>query len=91
MTMEEAQQMQQQSGLTCTEQTFSTDGKSGHSVCALQGMTVTTDYAVTGDFNTAYTMQMTSTMDPSPPGMTAPSVTTVKMERLGDCDPGTTP
>ena len=91
MTMEEAQQMQQQSGLTCTEQTFSADGKSGHSVCALQGMTVTTDYAVTGDFNTAYTMQMTSTMDPSPPGMTAPSVTTVKMERLGDCDPGTTP
>jgi hypothetical protein len=91
MTMEEAQQMQQQSGLTCTEQTFSADGKSGHSVCALQGMTVTTDYAVTGDFNTAYTMRMTSTMDPSPPGMAAPSVTTVKMERLGDCDPGKTP
>jgi hypothetical protein len=91
MSMEEAQKMQQQSGLTCTEQTFSSDGKSGHSVCSMQGMTVTTDYAVTGDFSTAYTMQMTSTMDPSPSGMPSPSVTTLKMERLGDCDPGTAP
>jgi hypothetical protein len=91
MTMEEAQKMQQQSGLTCSEQTFAPDGKSGHSVCTMQGMTVTTDYAVSGDFNTAYTMQMTSTMDPSPPGMPSPSVTTMTMERLGDCDAGTTP
>ena len=91
MTMEEAQKMQQQSGLTCTEQTYATDGTSGHSVCAMQGMTVTTDYAVTGDFKTAYTMQMTSTMDPSPPGMPSPSVTTIKMERVGDCDATTTP
>lgn len=91
MTMEEAQKMQQQSGLTCSEQTFSQDAKSGHSVCSMQGMTVTTDYVVNGDFNTAYTMQMTSTMDPAPPSMTGPSVTTMKMERLGDCDPGTKP
>ena len=91
MSMEEAQKMQQQSGLSCTEQTFSADGKSGHSVCAMQGMTVTTDYAVTGDFATAYAMQMSSTMDPSPPGMPSPSVTTIKMERLGDCDPVTAP
>ena len=54
-------------------------------------MTVTTDYAVTGDFSTAYTMQMTSTMDPSPPGLPSPSVTTIKMERLGDCDAPKTP
>ncbi len=91
MSMEEAQKMQQQSGLTCTEQTFSQDGKAGHSVCTMQGMTVTTDYAVTGDFGTAYTMQMTSTMDPSPPGLPSPSVTTIKMERLGDCDAPKTP
>ncbi len=91
MSMEEAQKMQQQSGLTCAEQTFSTDGKAGHSVCTMQGMTVTTDYAVTGDFGTAYTMQMTSTMDPSPPGLPSPSVTTIKMERLGDCDAPKTP
>lgn len=91
MTMEEAQQMQQQAGLTCSEQTYAPDGKSGHSKCTMQGMTVKTDYAVTGDFSTAYTMQMTTTMDPAPPGMTAPSVTTVKMERLGDCDASTPP
>lgn len=88
MNMEEAQAMQQQAGMTCTEQTFGADGKSGHSVCSMQGMTVTTDFSVTGDFNTAYTMQMTSSMDPAPPGMPQPSTTTVKMERLGDCDPG---
>ena len=91
VTMEEAQKMQQQSGMTCTEQTFAADGKSGHSVCAMQGMTITTDFEVTGDFSTAYTMQMTSSMDPAPPGMPQPSVTAVKMERLGDCDPGTAP
>lgn len=91
VSMEDAQKMQQEAGMTCTEQTFAADGKSGHSVCAMQGMTITTDFAVTGDFNTAYTMQMTSSMDPAPPGMPQPSVSSVKMERLGDCDPGTAP
>ena len=91
VSMEEAQKMQQQAGMTCTEQTYAADGKSGHSVCAMQGMTITTDFAVTGDFNTAYTMQMTSSMDPAPPGMPQPSTSTIKMERLGDCDPGTAP
>lgn len=91
VSMEEAQTMQQQAGMTCTEQTYAADGKSGHSVCAMQGMTITTDFTVTGDFNTAYTMQMTSSMDPAPPGMPQPSTSTIKMERLGDCDPGTAP
>ena len=91
VSMEEAQKMQQQAGMTCTEQTYAADGKSGHSVCAMQGMTITTDFSVTGDFNTAYTMQMTSSMDPAPPGMPQPSTSTIKMERLGDCDPGTAP
>lgn len=91
VSMEEAQAMQQQAGMTCTEQTYAADGKSGHSVCAMQGMTITTDFTVTGDFNTAYTMQMTSSMDPAPPGMPQPSTSTIKMERLGDCDPGTAP
>ena len=91
VSMEEAQKMQQQAGMTCTEQTYAADGKSGHSVCAMQGMTITTDFTVTGDFNTAYTMQMTSSMDPAPPGMPQPSTSTIKMERLGDCDPGTAP
>jgi hypothetical protein len=49
--------------------------------------TITTDIKVVGDFNTAYTMDSTSTMDPAPPGMPpGPSQTSIKMERLGDCD-----
>ena len=90
MTMEEAQKMQQDAGMTCSEQTYAPDGKSGHSVCTLQGMTVTSDYKVTGDFNTSYTMEMTSAIDPAPPGLAGPSTTTVKMDRLGDCT-ATTP
>jgi hypothetical protein len=91
MTIEEAQKMQQQSGMTCADQTYAADGKTGHSVCTLEGMTIITDFAVTGDFNTAYTMQMSSSMDPAPAGMPQPSTTTIKMERLGECDPATSP
>ena len=91
MTMQEAQEMQQGAGITCSEQTIAADGKASHSVCTMQGMTVTTDMKVTGDFSSAYTMEMTSTMDPAPPGMPAgPSTTTVAMKRLGDtCAPET--
>ncbi len=91
MTMQEAQEMQQGAGITCSEQTMAADGKSSHSVCTMQGMTVTTDMKVTGDFSSAYTMEMTSTMDPTPPGMPAgPSTTSVAMKRLGDtCAPDT--
>jgi hypothetical protein len=46
---------------------------------------------VTGDFNTAYTMEMTSSMDPAPPGMPMPSTSTIQMERLGDCTAGEAP
>lgn len=93
MTMEEAQKMQQDAGMTCSEQTYAPDGKSGHSVCTMQGMTITSDFTVTGDFNTSYTMEMKTTMDPAPAGMAGPSVTSVKMDRMGDCDAGapTTP
>jgi hypothetical protein len=91
MTMQEAQEMQQGAGITCSEQTVAPDGKSSHSVCSMQGMTITTDMKVTGDFSSAYTMDMTSTMDPAPPGMPpGPSTTSVAMKRLGDtCAPDT--
>lgn len=89
MTMEEAQKMQQDSGMSCSEQTFAPDGKSGHSVCTMQGMTVTSDYKVTGDFNTSYTMDMTTSMNPAPAGVPNPSSTSIKMDRLGDCTAAT--
>ncbi|RYG29105.1 MAG: hypothetical protein EON93_17325 [Burkholderiales bacterium] len=89
MTMEEAQKMQQDAGMTCSEQTYAPDGKSGHSVCTMQGMTITSDYTVTGDFNSSYTMEMKTSMDPAPPGMPNPSTTAIKMDRLGDCSADT--
>lgn len=100
VSMEEAQQMQQSAGITCTENSFvpTAGGMTGHSVCkmaanaAMPETTLTTDIKVTGDFNTAYTMESTSTMDPMPAGMPpGPSVTSIKMERLGDCDATTPP
>ncbi len=95
ISLQDAQQMQQQAGITCSENTFtpSAGGMTGHSVCkmaanaAMKETTITTDIKVVGDFNTAYTMDSTSTMDPAPPGMPpGPSQTSIKMERLGDCD-----
>lgn len=85
VTMEEAQKMQQDAGMTCSEQTYAPDGKSGHSVCTMQGMTITSDFTVAGDFNSSYTMEMKTSMDPAPPGMPNPSTTAIKMDRLGDC------
>ena len=55
----------------------------------MDGTTITTDSKIMGDFNTAYTMDMTSSIDPAPPGMPNPSTTTIKMVRLGDCPPET--
>lgn len=100
VSLEDAQQMQQQAGITCSENAFtpSAGGVNGHSVCtmaangAMKETTITTDIKVVGDFNTAYTMESTSTMDPLPPGMPpGPSQTTIKMERLGECDATTPP
>ncbi len=85
ITMEEAQKMQQQAGITCSEETYAADGKSGHSVCTMSDMKITSDYNVTGDFSSAYTMEMTSSIDPAMPGMPNPSTTTIAMKRLGDC------
>ena len=83
----EAQEMQKQAGVICTENTFTpvAGGIDGHSVCTMDAMKITTDSKILGDFNTAYTMEMTSTMDPAPGGMPQPSTTTIKMTRLGDC------
>ena len=100
ISIQDAQNMQQQAGITCSENTFTptAGGMTGHSVCkmaanaAMKETTITTDTVISGDFNTAYTMDSTSTMDPAPMGMPAgPSKTSIKMERLGDCDASTPP
>ena len=85
MSMESVVKMQQQAGITCSEQTFSPDGKSGHSVCMMDATKITTDFKVTGDYATEYTMEVTSSMDPAMPGIPNPSTTTIAAKRLGDC------
>ncbi|MDP3739656.1 MAG: hypothetical protein Q8R02_19865 [Hyphomonadaceae bacterium] len=91
VSFEESQQMQQQAGVSCSEQTYTREGDAfvGHSVCTMEvagkTMTTTSDMRVTGDFNTKYTMDMTNKMDPPPmPGMEEQKMT-IEMERLGDC------
>ncbi len=96
VSLEDAQKMQQQAGMTCSEQSFTptAEGMTGHSVCtmaanaAMKETTITTDTRVVGDFNTAYTMEMNASMDPAPPGVPNPSTTSITMERLGDCEAG---
>jgi hypothetical protein len=87
MTMEDAQALQSGAGVECSENTFNATpgGMTGHSVCKMGDMTMTSDTKVIGDFNTAYTVELTSSMSPAPAGMPSSSVTTIKMERLGDC------
>jgi hypothetical protein len=91
VSVDEAQKMQQQTGTTCSEQSFKHEGDAfvGHMVCttdvAGKKMTTTTDMRVTGDFKTKYTIDQTSKMDPEPaPGMGEMKMT-IMAERIGDC------
>lgn len=87
-TFKDMQAAKQQSGVTCSEQSFHREGADivGRSVCTIQGgMKITTDSRITGDINSRYTMTAKTVMDPAPtPAMRE---TTMKMtaERLGDC------
>jgi hypothetical protein len=87
----EAEKMQQQAGVTCSEQSYRRDGDAfvGHSVCTMDAggapVKVTTETRVTGDFSSKYTIDMTSKMDPPPmPSMTEQKISIVS-ERIGDC------
>jgi hypothetical protein len=71
----------------CSEESHRRDGAAvvAHSVCEFMGATHTTDIRFEGDFRKRYTMEMTSTTQPAPPGMTNPSKTSAVVERVGDC------
>jgi hypothetical protein len=91
VSIAEAEKMQQQTGVGCTEQSYKREGAVlvGHSVCSVDAagkkMTVTTDTRVTGDFSSKYTMDIISKMDPPPmPGMEEQKMT-MTAERVGDC------
>lgn len=87
-TFAEMQTSRQAPGVECSEQSYKRQGGKvvGHSVCTVNGRKMTTDMTVTGDLNTAYTMDMTTAIDPPPaPGMSEQKMT-LRAERLGDCD-----
>jgi hypothetical protein len=73
--------------MTCTEQTIDRVGNTivSHAACTRQGGKIVVDSRMTGDFNSRYTVESTTVMDPAP----APSMGEMKMtivaERLGDC------
>jgi hypothetical protein len=91
VSLEEAEKMQQASGITCSEQSYRKDGDAwtGHSVCTMQGagapIEVTQDSRVSGDFSSKYTIDLTSKMDPPPMPSMAEQKMSITAERLGDC------
>jgi hypothetical protein len=92
VSLEEAEKMQQQAGVSCSEQSYRKEGDAwiGHSVCTMEAgpggpIKVTSDTRVTGDFSSKYTMEITSKMDPPPMPSMAEQKMTMTAERLGDC------
>ena len=61
------------------------------SVCDIAGMTTTTHSEVTGDFNSAYTVQITSHHDNPMPGMPKDTAMTLEAKWLGACKDGQKP
>lgn len=86
MTLEDAKAMQAEMGVTCSEESHNVTpgGMTSHAVCKMGDDTVTTDTKMTGDFASAYTVEVVSTT-----GAGAPTTVVTKMERVGDCPPGT--
>jgi len=89
ITFAEAQQMQKDAGMTCSENSYKRDGAAvvGHAVCFMEETKtkMVTDTRIVGDFNSAYTMELKSTMDPAPMPEMANTEMQIKAERLGDC------
>lgn len=84
----EMQTSQQQAGVTCTEQSFRRDGADfvAHAACAYEGgMKATIDSRFSGDFNSRYTMESTTVMDPAPNPAMRENTIKVTAERLGEC------
>ncbi len=92
VSLEEAEKMQQQAGVSCSEQSYKKEGDTwvGHSVCTMEmgpggPIKVSTNTRVTGDFASKYTMEMNSKMDPAPMPSMAEQTMTLTAERIGDC------
>ncbi len=82
------QTSQQQAGVTCTEQSFRRDGADfiAHAACTYEGgMKATIDSRFSGDFNSRYTMESKTVMDPAPTPAARENTIKVTAERIGDC------
>ena len=87
-TFKDMETARQQSGVTCTEQSYRKEGADivGHSVCQIQGgMKITSDTRISGDFNSRYTIEGKTVMDPAPTPAMKETTMKITAERLGDC------
>jgi len=55
------------------------------SVCGVAGMTITSHADIVGDFNSAYTVKVTSRSEGGPANVTRDSATTIEAKWLGAC------
>ena len=60
-------------------------------VCTVNGMSMTSHSDVTGDFNSAYTVQVTSKTSGTPSGVPRETTMTVEAKWLGPCKPDQKP
>ena len=66
-------------------------GYTSDSECSAMGVTVTSHSDITGDFNSAYTVKMTSHSENGPAGMPHDATTTIEAKWLGACKPDQKP
>jgi hypothetical protein len=79
----------QPGGMECEQQMLNVSGGYGFkSTCKMGERTTTAEGRATGDFNSAYRMDITSRTDPVPQGMPAESKMTVEARYMGPCAPG---
>ncbi|MBI5132243.1 MAG: DUF3617 family protein [Rhodopseudomonas palustris] len=60
-------------------------------VCNIAGMTTTSHSEITGDFNSAYSVKVTSQHDKPPPGVPKNATMTLEAKWLGPCKDGQKP
>jgi len=72
---------------TCSKQDIqkTATGYVTDSVCTVSGTTITSHAEITGDFNSAYTVKLTSKNDRPPAGVPRDSTTTIEAKWLGAC------
>ena len=59
--------------------------------CRSRGTTITTHGVASGDFSSAYPLDLPSHMDPAPPGMGGDARTRIEARWVGPCKPGQKP